>query len=117
MQKHLFLRVINSKQRLRNDSVYELEPKHWIVFFKFGLQNLANKAVESYYPNQASALHYFLETIDKEATALELKQVVLNELGPVYSPNRPMLVFDNAGDQNKFIDLKNFFLEVKCEIV
>ena len=31
------LRVIDSKQRLKNGSVCELEPTHRIVFFKFGL--------------------------------------------------------------------------------
>ena len=31
------LRVLYSKQRLKNGSVCELEPTHRIVFFKFGL--------------------------------------------------------------------------------
>ena len=39
------------------------------------------------------------------------------KLGPIYSPNGPIVEFEVAGDRNNFIDLQNFFLEVKCKIV
>ena len=38
-------------------------------------------------------------------------------LGPIYSPSRPLLEFEVAGDRNNFIDLQKNFLKVKCEIV
>ena len=38
------------------------------------------------------------------------------KLGPIYSPNGPMLEFEVAGDRNNFIDLKKNH-EVKCKIV
>ena len=41
--KTLLLRVIDSKQRLKNGSVCELEPTHRIVFFEFGLQKTSFK--------------------------------------------------------------------------
>ena len=42
----------------------------------------------------------------------------MSEIGPVYSPNGPMLEFEVAGDRNNFIDLqKIFFFEIKCKIV
>ena len=37
------LRVIDSKQRLKNGSVCELETTHRIVFFEFGLQKTSFK--------------------------------------------------------------------------
>ena len=37
------LRVIDSKQRLKNGSICELEPTHRIVFFEFGLQKTSFK--------------------------------------------------------------------------
>ena len=37
------LRVIRSKQRLKNGSVCEFEPTHRIVFFEFGLQKTSFK--------------------------------------------------------------------------
>ena len=44
-------------------------------------------------------------------------EVFCQKLGPVYSPNGPMLEFEVAGDRNNFIDLQKIFLEVKCKIV
>ena len=40
-----------------------------------------------------------------------------NKLGPIHSPNGPMLEFEVAGDRNNFIDLQKIFLEVKFKIV
>ena len=39
------------------------------------------------------------------------------KVGPVFSPNGPMLEFEVAGDRNNFIDLQKIFLEIKCKIV
>ena len=39
------------------------------------------------------------------------------KLGPVYSPDGPMLEFEVTGDRNNFIGLQNFFLEIKSNIV
>ena len=39
------------------------------------------------------------------------------KLGPVYSPNGPMLEFEFAGDRNNYIHLQKIFLEFKCKIV
>ena len=39
------------------------------------------------------------------------------KVGPVYSPNGPMLEYEVAGDRNNFFDLQKIFLEIKCKIV
>ena len=44
-------------------------------------------------------------------------EVFVEKVGPVYSPNGPILKFEVAGDRNNFIDLQKTFLEVKCKIV
>ena len=42
---------------------------------------------------------------------------LVKKIGPVYSPNGPMLEFEVAGDRNNFIDLQKIFLEINCKIV
>ena len=63
------------------------------------------------------ATHSSLDLFEKSALLVTFDGSFCLKLGPVYSPNGPMLDFEVAGDRNKFIDLQNIFLEIKCKIV
>ena len=57
----------------------------------------------------AEATHSSLDLFEKPAFLVTFDGGFGQKLGPVYSPNGPMLEFENAGDHNNFIDLqKNF---------
>ena len=58
-----------------------------------------------------------LDFFEKPALLVTFDGNFWQKLGPVYSPNGPMLDFEVAVDRNNFIDLQNFFLEIKCKIV
>ena len=66
-------------------------------------------------PNEAT--HSSLDLSEKPALLVTFDGSFCQKLGPVYSPDGPMLEFEVTGDRNNFIDLQNFFLEVKCKIV
>ena len=38
------------------------------------------------------------------------------KIGPVYSPNGPMLEFEITGDRNNFVDLQKIYLEIRCKV-
>ena len=38
------------------------------------------------------------------------------KIGPVYSPNGPMLEFEITGDRNNFVDLQKIYLEIRCKL-
>ena len=54
--------------------------------------------------------------IEKPALLVTFVGGFCQKVGPVYSPNAPMLEFEVAGDRN-IIDLKKNFLEIKCQMV
>ena len=65
----------------------------------------------------AEATHSSLDLFKKSALLVTFDGSVCQKLGPVYSPNGPMLEFEVSGDRNNFIDLQKIFLEIKCKIV
>ena len=65
----------------------------------------------------SEATHSFLDLFKKTSLLVTFDGSFCQKLGPVYSPNGPMLEFEVAGDRNNFIDLQKIFLEVKCKIV
>ena len=58
-----------------------------------------------------------LDLFEKPSLLVTFDGSFCQKLGPVYSPNGPMLEFQVAGDRNNFINLQKIFLEVKCKIV
>ena len=65
----------------------------------------------------AKATHSSLDLFEKPALLVTFDGSFCQKLGPVYSPNGPMLEFEVAGDRNNFIDLQKIFLEIQCKIV
>ena len=63
------------------------------------------------------ATHSSLDLFEKPALLVTFDGSFCQKVGPVYSPNGPMLEFEVAGDRNIFIDLQKIFLEIKCKIV
>ena len=63
------------------------------------------------------ATHSSLDLFEKPALLVIFDGSFCQKVGPVYSPNGPMLEFEVAGDRNSFIDLQKIFLESKCKIV
>ena len=63
------------------------------------------------------ATHSSLDLFEKPALLVTFDGSFCQKVGPVYSPNGPMLEFEVAGDRNNFIDLQKIFLEIKCKIV
>ena len=61
--------------------------------------------------------HSSLDLFEKPALLVTFDGSFCQKVGPVYSPNGPMLEFEVAGDRNNFIDLQKFFLEIKCKII
>ena len=65
----------------------------------------------------SEATYSSLDLFEKPSLLVTFHGSFCQKLGPVYSPNGPMLEFEVAGDRNNFIDLQKIFLEVKCKIV
>ena len=65
----------------------------------------------------SEATHSSWDLFKKLSLLVTLDGSFCQKLGTIYRPNGPMLEFEVAGDRNNFIDLQNFFLEVKCKIV
>ena len=63
------------------------------------------------------ATHSSLDLFEKPALNVTFYGSFCQNVGPVYSPNRPMLEFEVAGDRNNFIDMQKIFLKIKCKIV
>ena len=63
------------------------------------------------------ATHSSLDLFEKPALLVNFDGSFCQKVGPVYSPNGPMLEFEVAGDRNNFIDLQKIFLEIKSKIV
>ena len=71
--------------------------------------------IANFLPSEAT--HSSLDLFEKPSVLVTFDGSFCQKLGPVYSPNGPMLEFEVAGDRNNFIDLQKIFLEVKCKIV
>ena len=63
------------------------------------------------------ATHSSLDSFEKPSLLVIFDGSFCQKLGPIYSPNGPMLESEVAGDRNNFINLQKNFLEVKCKIV
>ena len=63
------------------------------------------------------ATHSSSDFFENPALLVTFNGSFCQKVGPVYSPNGPMLEFEVAGDRNNFIDLQKIFLEIKCKIV
>ena len=57
------------------------------------------------------ATHSSLDLFEKPALLVTFDWSFCQKVGPVYSPNGPMLEFEVAGDRNNFIDLQKFPLK------
>ena len=57
-----------------------------------------------------------LDLFKKQALSVTFDGSFCQKLGPVYSPDGPMLEFEVTVDRNNFVDLQKFFLEVKFKI-
>ena len=65
----------------------------------------------------SEAAHSSLDLFDRPPLLVTFDDSYCQKIGPVYSPNGPMLEFEVTGDRNNFIDLQKIFLEVKCKVV
>ena len=61
--------------------------------------------------------HSSLDLFEKPALLVTFDGSFCQKLGPVYSPDEPMLEFEVTGDRNNFIDLQKKILEIKCKNV
>ena len=57
-------------------------------------------------PTEATLIS--LELFEKPAVLVIFDGSFYQKVGPVYSPNGPMLEFEVAGDRNNFIDIKEY---------
>ena len=58
-------------------------------------------------PNEAT--HSSLDLFEKRALLVTFENAFDQKIGPVCSPNIPMLEFEFTGDRNIFVDLQIFF--------
>ena len=65
----------------------------------------------------SEATHSSLDLFEKPPLLITFDDSFCQKIGPVYSPNGPMLEFEVTGDRNNFIDLQKIFLEIKCKII
>ena len=79
------------------------------------ISSLELKMIGNMLPTEAT--HSSLDLFEKPALLVTFDGSFCQKVGPVYSPNGPMLEFEVAGDRNNFIDLQKIFLEIKCKIV
>ena len=73
------------------------------------------KMIANLLPSEAT--HSSLDLFEKPSPLVIFDESFCQKLGPIYSPNEPMLKFEVAGDRNNFIDLQKNFFEVKCKFV
>ena len=64
---------------------------------------------------QKQATHSSLDLFEKQALCITFDGIFCQKLGPVYSPDGPMLEFEVLADRNNFIVIKKVFHEVKCK--
>ena len=54
----------------------------------------------------SEAAHSSLDLFDRPPLLVTFDDSYCQKIGPVYSPNGPMLEFEVTGDRNNFIDLQ-----------
>ena len=102
------IRSRSSKQKLVISK--QKVPKRSRSDFSLKLNMIANLL-----PNEAT--HNSLDLFEKPALLVTFDGSFCQNLGPVYSPDGPMLEFEVTGDRNNFIDLQKMFLEINCKSV
>ena len=65
-------------------------------------------------PNEAT--HSSLDLFEKQPLLITFENAFDQKIGPVYSPNGPMLEFEITGDRNNFVDLQKIYLEIRCKV-
>ena len=65
-------------------------------------------------PNEAT--HSSLNLFEKQPLLINFENAFDQKIGPVYSPNGPMLEFEITGDRNNFFDLQKIYLEKRCKV-
>ena len=53
---------------------------------------------------------------EKQPLLITFKNASDQKIGPVYSPNGPMLEFEITGDRNNSVDLQKNYLEIRCKV-
>ena len=65
-------------------------------------------------PNETT--HSSLDLFEKQPLLITFENAFDQKIGPVYSPNGPMLEFEITGDRNNFVDLQKIYLEIRCKV-
>ena len=65
-------------------------------------------------PNEAT--HSSLDLFEKQPHLITFENAFDQKMGPVYSPNGPMLEFEITGDRIIFLDLQRTYLEIRCKV-
>ena len=65
-------------------------------------------------PNEATLSS--LDVFEKQSRLITFENAFNQKIGPVYSPNGPMLEFEITGDRNIFVDLQKVYLEIRCKV-
>ena len=65
-------------------------------------------------PNEAT--HNSLDLFEKKTFLITFENAFDQKIGPVYSPNGPMLEFEITGYRNNFVDLQKIYLEIRCKV-
>ena len=65
-------------------------------------------------PNEAT--HSSLDLTEKKPLLITFENAFDQKIGPVCSPNGPMLEFEITGDRNNFVDLQKIYLEIRCKV-
>ena len=65
-------------------------------------------------PNEAT--HSSRDLFEKQPLLITFENAFDQKIGPVCSPNGPMLEFEINGDRNNFVDLQKVYLEIRCKV-
>ena len=57
-----------------------------------------------------------LDLFEKQPLLITFENAFDQKIGPVYSPNGPMLEFEITGDRNTFVDLQKIYLEIRGKV-
>ena len=75
----------------------------------------SKKKIANLLTNEAT--HSFLGLFEKQPLLITFENAFDQKIGPVYSPNGPMLEFEINGDRSIFLDLLKMFLEIRCKVM
>ena len=62
------------------------------------------------------ATHSSLDLFEKQHLLITFEKGFDQKIGPVYSPNGPMLKFEITGDRKIFVELQKIYLEIRCKV-